>query len=93
MEVAGTRHEGVTDLESIAIGDHIEVKPDHDNPVDFDALALTHQGTKIGYVNRALRQTFYGWMSHGQLTLIVVKKNGKPHRPLIYLRVSVVKAA
>ena len=89
MEVAGVRPVHGADISAIHEGDPISFEVDAQNPVDRDALAVMHNGRPIGYVNRALRSTFYGWLHHHHVSANVERQNGKPDRPLIFVRVSV----
>ena len=89
MEVAGLRHVIGSDVASIRDGDPVSFEMDAENPVDQDALAVVHQGRRIGYVNRTLRQTFRRWLSGHIVQARVERQNGKPERPLVFIRVSV----
>jgi hypothetical protein len=91
MEVAGTRHVPDANLSAIQLGDSLSIVREAGNPVDSDALAIHHAGKAIGYVNRAMRPTFHAWLEAGRLEVIVVRKNGKPARPLIYCKISVAR--
>jgi hypothetical protein len=93
MEVAGTRHVLEADLSAIELGDTLAIVSEPGNPVDSDALAILHGNKAIGYVNRAMRPTFYAWLEAGRLQVTVVRKNGKPGRPLIYCKISVARTA
>ncbi len=88
MEVAGLRHIFGTDISSIHVGDPVEFVVDHDNPVDQDALLVICQGQKIGYVNRAFRETLHRWLKQYHVSATIEKLNGKPERPLVYVRIS-----
>ena len=89
MEVAGVRHVIGTDISTINVGDTISFSVDPENPVDHDALSVVHNGRSIGYVNRALRRTLSNWISSHNVSASVDRQNGKPDRPLIFVRVSV----
>lgn len=89
MEVAGFRHVSRKDIESIRVGDEITFQVDAKNPVDTDALAVVHQGHYIGYVNRAIKHIFHNWLQSHHVVASVERLNGKPDRPLVYVRVSV----
>jgi hypothetical protein len=89
LEIAGFRHVAGTDTANLKVGDPVGFVADPDNPVDQDALAVEHNGVRIGYVNRALRNTFRKWLQGNVVTAIVERINGKPERPLVYLRISV----
>lgn len=91
MEIAGTRYIADKDLAAVQLGDVLDVVRETDNPVDVDALAIHHSGKAIGYVNRAMRPTFYAWLEAGTMEITVVRKNGKPSRPLIYCKVLIKK--
>lgn len=90
LEVAGARHLPAADIASLKCGELVQFELDTENPVDQDALALLYHGQRIGYVNRALRNTLYTWLQNCQVTATVERVNGKPERPLVYLRLQVV---
>lgn len=89
LEVAGFRHVFSGDVETIRVGDPVTFEIDTENPVDGDALAVVHQGHRIGYVNRALRQSLHGWLRSHKVSASVERVNGKPERRLIYVTVRV----
>ncbi len=89
MEVAGTRHALQGPLSDLRAGDAVTIQPDPSNVVEADALAVLHHGQRIGYVNRALKGMVYRWMQSGRMTATIERQNGKPTRPLIFVRVSV----
>ena len=89
IEVAGLRHVNLDAVENIHIGDEITFEIDPENPVESDAIAVVHQGQRIGYVNRVLKYTFHNWLELHHVAASVVRINGKPERPLVYVRVSV----
>ena len=89
MELAGTRHVFKGSLADLSIGDAVTIKPDPTNPVESDSLMVYHQDRAIGYVNRALKGVVYRWLADGRLSAVIERLNGKPDRPLIYVRVSV----
>ena len=89
MEVAGTRHVLLSSLSELHEGDVVTIQPDPGNAVEADALAVIHQGHRIGYVNRALKDMFHRWLQTGNMTATIERKNGKASRPLVFVRVSV----
>jgi len=89
MELAGTRHVLQGPLEHLHAGDPVSIQHDPTNPVEPDALVVLHQGRRIGFVNRALKSMFHRWMRRADLTTVIERQNGKPSRPLIYVRISV----
>lgn len=89
MEVAGTRHVLQGALSDLRVGDAVSIERDPSNAVESDALAVVHHGQCIGYVNRALKSTFYRWLQSGRMTATIERQNGKPNRPLVFVRVSV----
>ena len=88
MEVAGTRHVLQDDLSSLHEGDAVSIEREPNNVVDSDALAVVHHGRRIGYVNRALKDMFHRWLQTGRMTATIERQNGKPNRPLVFVRVS-----
>lgn len=88
MEVAGFRHAPGAKVENLTVGDQISFAIDEGNPVDQDAIAVIHNGTQVGYVNRAMRSTFRNWLDTRNVTATIERLNGKPERPLVYVRVT-----
>jgi hypothetical protein len=89
MEVAGLRHVYNGSIADIRNGDVVSFQAEPSNPVDSDALAVVHAGHVIGYVTRTMRSSFHNWLGSKTLLATVERQNGKPERPLIYLRISV----
>lgn len=89
MEVAGLRHVYGIGIENIQIDDEVTFEIDTANPVDADAVAVVHHGRRIGYVNRVMRNIFHHWLQFHHVNASVERLNGKPGRPLVYVRVSV----
>jgi hypothetical protein len=89
MEVAGLRHVIGTDVSAIHDGDPVSFEEDPINQIDQDALVVVHQGRRIGYVNRALRESFHHWLAAHRVTGVIERQNGKPERPLVFVRISV----
>ncbi|MBI5919053.1 MAG: hypothetical protein HY849_06735 [Nitrosomonadales bacterium] len=90
MEVAGLRHVFRGSVsENIHVGDPVHFEIDSQNPVDADALVVVCAGQRIGYVNRVIKSTFHNWLKSHQVVATVERLNGKPTRPLVYIRVSV----
>lgn len=85
-ELAGVRYVYGLNLSGVRVGDELQFALDRENTVDRDAVFAVHKGKPLGYVNRALRQRLAKWASTGQLTAKVERLNGKPDRPLIYVR-------
>lgn len=91
VEVAGLRHVFTGDPSSIRTGDAVTFSGCPNNMFDPDAVGVFWRGMHLGYVNRAMRSQFNDWMASGALTAEVERINGKPERPLVYLRVKVRK--
>lgn len=89
MEVAGLRHVYTNNIENIHLGDKVTFEVDTANPVDSDALVVVHQSNRIGYVNRAIKNIFHHWLRSHHVEATVERINGKPGRPLIYIKISV----
>lgn len=91
LEIAGFRHAPEADraLALLQVGDAVSLRADPDNPVDDDAIAIFHGDARIGYVNRALRQTVGRWLANRTVMATIERINGKPARPLIYIRLSI----
>ncbi len=89
LEVAGTRHVFLGDISVLRVGEAVSFELDPGNPVDNDAVAVVHEGQRIGYVNRAMRQTLRAWLERHSVTASVYRINGRPERPVIYVKISV----
>jgi hypothetical protein len=89
LEIAGLRHVFSGDLNAIRVGDPVTLQIDPENPVDQDAVVVLHRGQRLGYVNRALRQPMGRWLHSHDVSASVERINGKPERPLLYVKVSV----
>lgn len=89
LEVAGFRHEPGASADKLAVGDEVSFECEDDNPYDANALAIMHRGHRIGYVNRAMNTLVRAWLQHQRVSAKVERVNGKPERPLIYLRLEV----
>ncbi len=85
-ELAGVRHVSGLNLSGVRVGDEVQFAMDRENTVDRDAVFVVHKGKPLGYVNRAIRQRLAKWASTGQLSARVERLNGKPERPLVYVR-------
>ncbi|WP_322104972.1 HIRAN domain-containing protein [Paraburkholderia sp. J41] len=86
-ELAGVRHVHGTDLSDVSAGDEVQFAVDRENPVERDALFVTHNGKPLGYVNRALRNRVAHWAAKGHLSARIERLNAKPERPLVYVRI------
>ena len=101
LEVAGFRHEPNADVSSVHPGDDVALVAEDNNPHDTNAVAIFHTATsnpdcrserfgyRIGYINRALTSIVRTWVKDREVTAKIERVNGKPHRPLVYIRVSV----
>lgn len=85
-ELAGVRHVRGLNLSDVRVGDEVQFAVDRENPVDRDAVFAVHHGKPLGYVNRVLRHRLAKWASTGHLSARVERLNGKPDRPLVYVR-------
>lgn len=85
-ELAGTRHVYGLNLSGVSVGDEVQFAVDRENPVEKDAVFAVHRGRPLGYINRALRKRLAKWASTGNLSAHVERLNGKPERPLVYVR-------
>ena len=88
-EIAGFRHADGADVSRLSVGDSVSFSVDAENPVDQDAIGIVHGGIRIGYVNRALKDSFGLWMKENLVTGTIERLNGKPERPLVYVRVAI----
>jgi hypothetical protein len=86
LEVAGVRHNFVGDIANVQIGDEVSFSYDRSNEVDGNAIFVNSNGQRLGYVNRAMLGVFNYWLSSGSIRGTIERKNGKPDRPMIYVR-------
>jgi hypothetical protein len=90
IEVAGFRHQDGVALGDIYAGDPVVLKPEPENLYDTNAIAVFHNGKKIGHIDRAQAPSFKSWLRKGyKINATVERINGKPGRPLVYVFVSV----
>jgi hypothetical protein len=89
IEVAGLRHVFKGDVAAISPGDPVEFRRDLDNPIEDSAVEILWNGSRIGFVNRAMRKTFCRWLDLHTVQGSVERLNGRPERPLLYIRVEV----
>lgn len=85
LEVAGTRYQSELDLSLIKVGDLVSLTPEPGNPVDPDAIAVTHPQGKLGYINKVFCNALQRKIIKGKVSALVAKINGTKERPLIYL--------
>ena len=88
-EVAGPRHVFAGDPSSIRPGDAVELIRDPDNPIEASAIYVRWNGQRLGFLNRALLTTVHRWLEQHQVTARVDRINGRPSRPLVYVRIEV----
>lgn len=88
LEAAGTRYH-CDQIQAIVVGDTVELQIEENNPVEPGAIAIFDGPHKLGYVNRALLPTVSYWLKHKTVRAQVERKNGKPERPLIYIRLRI----
>lgn len=88
LEVAGTRHQQGVDIDKIQIGDRVAFVKEPDNAYDNNAIAIYHEKTRIGYVNR-VSCSFFNSINLASIDALVAKKSGTKERPLIFVKVSV----
>lgn len=75
--VHGVRHvPGATDaVDQLKPGQELVLEPEPDNPVDPDAVLVTHDGTRLGWVPNPLLGYVRAVMSSGDARLTVVRAN------------------
>jgi len=87
IEVAGTRHQESVDLESVAVGDPVQLIPEPRNTFDSNAVIVTHRACNLGYIPKPYCSMLHPRFVDGQVSAIISKLNGRPERRLIYLLV------
>ncbi|MFY9809887.1 HIRAN domain-containing protein [Aquabacterium sp.] len=88
-ELAGVRHVFDKPVGELCVGDPVELVREFGNIHDANAIAVYWAKNKLGYVNRVMCPTFCEWLSRGDVTATIERVNGKPERPLVYVRVQV----
>jgi len=89
VEIAGFRHhEGMgVDVRSLK---NISFVHDTENSVDENAVQIRADGICLGYVNRALTDSFHTWfMKNYSITAEVFRVNGTQERPRVHLLVKI----
>jgi hypothetical protein len=81
------RHVRGTDLSDMSPGDEVQFSVDRENQMERDALFVTYNRKPLGYVNRALRNQVAHWAAAGHVSAHIERLNGKPERPLVYVRI------
>ena len=90
IEVAGTRHRGLSQLTGLQIGDTVELIPQPTNPVDPNAIAITHDALgPLGYLPKPYCEQLLPLISDKCIKAVICKLNGRPERRLVYVLVSV----
>lgn len=89
LEVAGTRYEAALDLAQINLEDQVTLVPEEKNTFDENAIAVYHNQSKIGYVNKVFCKLFRQLLPSSKVSATIAKKNGTAERPLLYLLLSV----
>lgn len=85
VEVAGFRHAPDADLSNMKVDDSVQFVIEPDNLHDNGAVAIMHNGKRIGYVNRILKETFQNWLKLHNVSAKIARLNGNESRPLVYL--------
>lgn len=75
--VHGVRYvEGAVDaIDRLHPGQELMLRPEPDNPIDHDAVLVTHDGTRLGWVPNPLLGYVRAVMSTGDARLTVVRAN------------------
>lgn len=85
LEVAGTRYQAGIDIDLIGIGDEVNFSTEPENEHDGNAIAIFHEGTRIGYVNKLLCPLIHAKIADSSIKAAVAKKAGTDDRPLLYV--------
>lgn len=85
IEVAGTRHQAELRIESLALGDPVAFAAEPDNPVDSDAVVVSHKAGQLGHIPKPYCALLHSRLIDGKTTAAICRLNGRPERPLIYL--------
>ncbi|HWS83952.1 MAG TPA: HIRAN domain-containing protein [Ktedonobacteraceae bacterium] len=91
FEIAGFRHHGLKEFPEISTLQDKEVTFAHEtsNPHDNEAIAMTYQRKKLGYVPKGFTGVIKGLIETYQLSAFIERINGTPERPSILIFVEV----
>lgn len=89
FEIAGFRYESEVKSSEIPIGVQVTFKIEPENQHDPGAVSIYLDGKKLGYVNRTFKGTVSSWIKDRSVTATIERINGKPERPLVYIRIEV----
>lgn len=88
-ELAGTRYQLNVSIDEIQLGDSVDINLEDDNACDASAIAVCHNGVRIGYINKAHCSSIRKLLTTKKLSSVVCKKSGTPERPLIHINLMV----
>lgn len=89
VEVAGTRHQGLSALDGLSIGDMVDLCAEPDNPIDPTAIVIRHEKMGVlGYIPKPYCPYLQPLIAAGRIAARICKLNGRPERRLIYLLLS-----
>ncbi len=81
-------------LEGLHVGMKAQLEVEPDNPWDPNAVCITINGLKAGYVSRGLATQVRQWMREGHVLDAAVERiNGTVERPSLFLYLTVRQAA
>jgi hypothetical protein len=91
FEIAGFRHHGLKAFPTISILQDKEVSFAYEpfNAHDNEAMAITYQGKKLGYVPKGFTCVLKGLIETYQISAFIERINGTPERPSILIFVEV----
>lgn len=89
MEVAGFRYQDGLSVGDLTVGDPVQLLPEPLNDFDPHAIAVMHDGGRIGYVCRPYLAACHRWLNNAVIIATIDRINGKEDRPLIYIFVRV----
>lgn len=88
LEVAGFRYQGIS-VKDLAVGAEVQFFPEPENSIDSQAIVITYNELRIGYVSKPYLSAMREWLQNYHVEATIERLNGKPERPLVYLLVTV----
>ncbi len=91
FEIAGFRHNDGMKLEKLESLQDVQVtlQKDNSNQHDSDAIAIEHEGKKLGYVPHGINTVLLNLISKYKVSAFIEKINGTVERPNVLVYVTV----
>jgi HIRAN domain len=90
IEIAGYRYY-MEEHPPVHVGQSVAFKAEPTNEHDPNAVLITAQDQRIGYVNRLQAPAFLDWLGNRSIYAVVERINGTQDRPRVFLFIKVAK--